>query len=148
MGRRARPSCDVARSTVHGLPPGMACHSSSICSAVETLFCCVVCVGAPVPEARARTMACPHALARLSEPHVAFMIPDNGLCCITAAQLVQLMNSHFHVVVSVRASTSDAYCCRLHARFHVAQGTGQTSRCYCEFVESTARRAIMLQAEF
>merc|ERR1711920_796126 len=97
----------------------------------------------PVPEARARTMACPHALAALSEPQVALMIPNSGVCYVTAAQCVQVLNSHFHFVVLSRASTSDACCCRLHARFHVAQRTGQTSSCYCEFVESTARRAIV-----
>merc|ERR1712113_674746 len=81
---------------------GMSCHSSSICSAVEPLFCCIVCVGAPVPEARARTMACPHALAALGEPRVALMIPYSGLCCVTAAPFVQVMNSHFHFVVLVK----------------------------------------------
>merc|ERR1712083_305117 len=98
-------------------------------------------MGAPVPEARARTMACPHAQAAL-------MIPTSGLCRVTAAQCVQVLNSHFHFVVLLRASTSDAYCCRLHARFHVAQRTGQTSSCYCEFVESTARRAIVYVLHF
>merc|ERR1712228_1051670 len=98
-----------------------------------TIFLCSFFVGAPVPEARARTMACPHALATLSEPHVALTILDNALGCVTAAQLVQLMSSRFHFVVLGRASTSAAHSCRMHARFHVAHGTGQTSSCCCEF---------------
>merc|ERR1712113_331402 len=112
------------------------------------IFSCTVFVGAPVPEARARTIACPRAFAALNEPHVALMIPNIGLCCVTAAQFVQVMNSHFHFVVLLRASIPDAYCCRLHAHFHVAQRTRQTSSCYCEFVESTARRAIAYMLHF
>jgi len=33
---------------------------------------------------------------------VAVMIPNSGLCCVTAAQFVQVMNSNVHFVVLVK----------------------------------------------
>merc|ERR1712032_1469738 len=97
--RRARPSCDAATGTDHGFPLAVACPVTAVrvCSAVESPFSVYFFVGAPVPEARARTMACPHALATLSEPQVALTIPDNALGCVSspACPLVEFTFSFF-----------------------------------------------------
>merc|ERR1712151_1251890 len=85
ISRRARPSCDAATGTDHGFPLGVVCPVTAVhCVPLSRhyFFCVVFFVGAPEPEARARTTACPHALATLSEPQVALTIPDNALGCV------------------------------------------------------------------